>query len=149
MKDGTSRGDADPTRVEPAPADAATGSLERLRILLLASDAGDAQRTMGQLCACDDQVDGQVVTRLTQVSADHLAGFDCAIVEFGLSDASGPELLERLAELADDLPIVVLTGQADDDTAAAALSHGAQECLVKPPADGQLIDRAVPLRGDP
>jgi DNA-binding NarL/FixJ family response regulator len=142
MKDGTSRGDADPTRVEPAPADAATGSPERLRILLLASDAGDAQRTMGQLCACDDQVDGQVVTRLTQVSADHLAGFDCAVVEFGLSDASGPELLERLAELADDLPIVVLAGQADDDT-AAALNHGAQECLVKQSADGQLIDRAV------
>ncbi|HZM65661.1 MAG TPA: hypothetical protein VFC16_05095 [Nakamurella sp.] len=42
MKDGTSRGDPDRTCVEPSPADAATGSRERLRILLLASDAGDA-----------------------------------------------------------------------------------------------------------
>jgi len=71
---------------------------------------------MGQLCACDDQVDGQVVTRLTQVSADRLVGFDCAVVEFGLPDASGPELLERLAELADDLPIVVLTPRARTTT---------------------------------
>ena len=143
MKDGTSRGDADPARVERAPAEAATGSSERLRILLLASDAGDAHRTMGQLCACGDQVDGQVVTRLTQVSADRLVGIDCAVVEFGLPDASGPQLLDRLAELADDLPIVVLTAQADDDTTAAAFRHGAQECLVKQSADGRLIDRAV------
>ena len=77
------------------------------------------------------------------MSADHLAGIDCAVVEFGLPDASGPQLLERLAELADDLPVVVLTAQADDDTTAAAFRHGAQECLVKQSADGRLIDRAV------
>ena len=95
------------------------------------------------MCACGDQVDEHVVTRLRQVSADQLAGIDCAVVEFGLSDASGPQLLDRLAELADDLPVVVLTGQADDDTTAAAFRHGAQECLVKQSADGRWIDRAV------
>lgn len=144
MIDSTSRVDiTEPaTRAARVRGDAAS---ERLRILLLEDNPADGQLTLDWLRDCDDGVDCDVAAALSEVSADRLARVQCALIELALPAGIGLQSVETLRELAPDLPIVVLTALDDEDTAAAALRHGAQEYLVKQHADGHAIARAIHL----
>ncbi|WP_205699117.1 bifunctional diguanylate cyclase/phosphodiesterase [Conexibacter sp. SYSU D00693] len=67
---------------------------------------------------------------------------DCVLLDLTLPDAEGLQALEVLRSVAFDLPVVVLSGRADEDLAMQAVQEGAQDYLVKGEADGRLIARA-------
>lgn len=71
------------------------------------------------------------------------AGFDCALLDLNLPDASGFEGLERLRAADADLAILVLTGMTDEGRGTAALAAGAQDYLVKGHVDGDMLARSV------
>ena len=77
------------------------------------------------------------------MSAQRLADVDCALIDLGLPDASGLQALQRIRKLAPELPIVVLTGFADEVTGLVALRLGAQDFLLKQDSNGQGIVRAI------
>lgn len=70
-------------------------------------------------------------------------GFEAALLDLSLPDATGLEGLRTLSRMAPELPIVVMTGLADEGTARAAVREGAQDYLVKGQADGPGLARAV------
>lgn len=74
-----------------------------------------------------------------------LAGNPCQVVllDLGLPDSLGLDTLLRVRQAAEALPIIVLTGHDDEELALAALEAGAQDYLVKGPADGPALDRAI------
>lgn len=57
--------------------------------------------------------------------------FDVAVVDLNLPDSIGPETIRRLHAAAPDLPIIVLTGLADDAVGVTAIQHGAQDYIAK------------------
>ena len=113
----------------------------RLRILLLEDNPADARLTQERLRG--SAIDCDVATQLHEVSAERLAGVDCALIDLGLPDASGLQALQRIRGLAPELPIVVLTGFSDEVTGPIALRLGAQDFLLKQDSDGQGIVRAI------
>jgi len=69
--------------------------------------------------------------------------FKVILLDLSLPDGEGIEMVERLQGQASALPIVVLTGLDDDQTAVAAVRAGAQDYLVKGQIDGRLLVRAI------
>lgn len=68
---------------------------------------------------------------------------DCVLLDLHLPDASGLEAVAKVKECAESVPIVVLTGLAEEQTGLAAVSVGAQDYLVKGRVEPDLFGRAV------
>jgi diguanylate cyclase (GGDEF)-like protein len=69
--------------------------------------------------------------------------FDAVLLDLGLPDARGLEALAPVNTLAPELPIVVLSGNQDEDIAARAVRAGAQDYLVKGEIDARLLARSI------
>lgn len=65
------------------------------------------------------------------------------LLDMGLPESSGLETLRRVRAAAPALPIVVLTGLGDRDTAFAAIASGAQDFLAKDALDGEALARSL------
>lgn len=69
--------------------------------------------------------------------------FDVALLDLSLPDSFGLGGVQRIREQAADLPLVVLTGLADDQLALEALEKGAQDYLVKGSAVPEVLERTL------
>lgn len=69
------------------------------------------------------------------------------LLDLGLPDADGIEVVRRVRTWSDDLPIIVVSARADDADKIGALDAGADDYLVKPFSVGELLARVrVALR---
>ena len=69
---------------------------------------------------------------------DHVVG--CLILDLDLPVMSGLEVLEALSAERADMPVILISGQADRATRDRALKTGAVALLEKPIEDGLLIE---------
>jgi diguanylate cyclase (GGDEF)-like protein len=113
------------------------------RVLVVEDDPAHAWLTRHALNQADPRTQVETVGRLAEVSTALLATVDCVVVDLSLPDADGVEAVVRLRRLHGGVPVVVLTGDDDLATAAAALQQGAQDYLLKSSADSSSLDRAV------
>jgi signal transduction histidine kinase len=68
---------------------------------------------------------------------------DVVLLDLSLPDASGLDGVAALAAAAPQVPVVVMTGLADDAVAVAAVKAGAQDYLVKGQDGARVVRRAV------
>jgi FixJ family two-component response regulator len=66
------------------------------------------------------------------LASDCVGRTKCLILDFAMPGMSGPELQRELARRGQKIPIVFITGQADQDLRRQLLAEGAVECLFKP-----------------
>jgi len=64
---------------------------------------------------------------------------DIVLLDIQLPDGSGMRLLERLANEQPNLPIIIITGYGDIETAVDAMQAGAQDFLTKPIDNTRLL----------
>ncbi len=57
--------------------------------------------------------------------------YDAVLLDLGLPDSRGLEAVEKVRASAPDIPLVVLTGNDDEELAVRAIEKGAQDFLVK------------------
>ena len=69
--------------------------------------------------------------------------FDIVLTDLDLPDTIDFEIITNIQNANSKLPIVVLTGQANDDLALKIIQMGAQDYLVKGQGDGHLINRVI------
>lgn len=69
--------------------------------------------------------------------------YDGLLLDLTLPESRGMETLARMRAAHDEMPILVLSGLDDEETALAALHAGAQDYLVKGRFDGALLARAL------
>src|SRR5262249_30987851 len=69
--------------------------------------------------------------------------YDVGLLDLGLPDARGLEVVRRLHEAAPDLPLLVLTALKDEALAIQSLHEGAQDYLVKAEVDSGSLWRAL------
>ena len=69
--------------------------------------------------------------------------FDMVLLDLGLPDGRGLATFEDVQSHAPAVPIVVLTGSDDQDTAVQAIHEGAQDFLVKGRFDADRLWRAI------
>ena len=130
--------------IEEAGVDA-TMTSERFKALLIDDNAEDTRLVREMLA------EGGVARFSLEVS-DRLAGgmrrlsegdIDVVLVDLGLPDSHGVDTVALLRAHAPEVPIVVLTGTADETIGVQALSAGAQEYLLKEHASGAGLVRAL------
>jgi len=71
------------------------------------------------------------------------ASFDVLLLDLTLPDSEGLDTFGRVHTQAPDVPIVVLTGLADEVIGVKAVKGGAQDYLVKGQVDSNLLARAL------
>jgi DNA-binding NtrC family response regulator len=70
-------------------------------------------------------------------------GAEVVLLDLGLPDGSGLPVVRRVRDAAADVPIVVLTGLEDEETALKAVQEGAQDYLFKGQVDAHLVVRSI------
>jgi two-component system KDP operon response regulator KdpE len=69
------------------------------------------------------------------------------VLDLGLPDADGSDVIGRLRQMPDPPAVVVVTGHTDAARRKAALDAGAAVCLLKPTDPDVLADWVIRLRG--
>lgn len=62
------------------------------------------------------------------------------LVDYQLSEQNGLEVFQRLRESGHDLPVVLISGHAEQHTRTEAIDAGVAEFLLKPMAPNDLCD---------
>lgn len=115
-----------------------------LRVLMVEDNPGDARLVSIMLAESPVAFEAREARRLdealTLLAAEN---FDVALLDLGLPDSLGLDTLRRVMVAAPSLPIVILTGNADDRMAMEALEQGAQDYLVKGWGGAEALQRAI------
>lgn len=115
-----------------------------LRVLMVEDNPGDARLVSIMLSESPVAFEAREARRLdealTLLAAEN---FDVALLDLGLPDSLGLDTLRRVMVAAPSLPIVILTGNADDRMAMEALEQGAQDYLVKGWGGAEALQRAI------
>ncbi len=85
------------------------------------------------------------VTQTLSEAERYLAGspVDIILLDLGLPDAQGMEVVRRAQAAAPHVPLVVLTGLDDESLASEALKEGAQDYLIKGEIEPRSLMRAL------
>jgi CheY-like chemotaxis protein len=116
-----------------------------MKILLVEDNPGDA-RLIEEMIKEEGTAKFELVHVKSLAEALESLGansFDSVLLDLGLPDSSGLDTLIRVHNQAPDMPIVVLTGLADEAVSAEALRQGANDYLVKGRVDSNVLVRAM------
>ena len=116
-----------------------------LRILLVEDNPGDARllrEGLRGIAALECEVD-HVNTLTDAIERLKQGTFDVGLLDLGLPDARGLEVVRRIHDAAPDMPLLVLTALNDERLAIRALREGAQDYLIKGEVDGGSLWRSL------
>jgi len=82
----------------------------------------------------------ELATGIKKISEEK---FDVAMLDLGLPDSSGIESYERLRSHAEEVPIIIMTGNQDREVMASVMKQGADNYLVKDAFDGNRVAIAI------
>jgi len=128
--------------VAPRAGDRVTAVPDRLRVLLVEDDEGDAF-LVGELLSEAEAPFDLIVASSLRDARTKMRNVQCILLDLGLPDAEGIDGLRKLLALAGSAAVCVLTGRSDEHLGVAAVAEGAQDYLVKGQVDGVLLTRAL------
>jgi serine phosphatase RsbU (regulator of sigma subunit) len=116
---------------------------ETIGVLLVEDDDGDARLVEDDLT--ERLPRARIARSRTLVDALETLerGIDCVLLDLGLPDATGLDAVARLRARAPGIPLIVLTGLADEAAGVAAVAAGAQDYLVKGHVGGDQLARSI------
>ncbi len=121
----------------------------------------DIPKPLEILIVEDDIIDSKLLHRLLSESALFISDiksaerlstalelldkdtFDIVFLDLGLPDSQGIESFNEISTKAPDVPVIVLSGLDDEETAVMAVKKGVEDYLVKGQVDKNLLTRAV------
>ncbi|HTJ38133.1 MAG TPA: fused response regulator/phosphatase [Dactylosporangium sp.] len=115
---------------------------ERIRVLLVEDDPGDAFLVRELLAEADAPFDVEIAQTMRE-ARPRFRDVQCILLDLGLPDASGLDGLRQVLAHAAGAAVCVLTGLEDEHLGIAAVAEGAQDYLVKGSVDGAGLSRAV------
>jgi serine phosphatase RsbU (regulator of sigma subunit) len=120
-----------------------TVSNEEIVVLLVEDDEGDARLVLDELAEVLPRA-RIVRSRLLSEALTALGPtIDCVLLDLGLPDTSGLDAVAKLRARMPAIPLIVLTGLADEAAGVAAVQAGAQDYLIKGNADGSQLVRSI------
>jgi serine phosphatase RsbU (regulator of sigma subunit) len=131
-----------PLEREVVPARTVGG--HRLSLLLVEDDRGDALLVEELIADAAADIGFAWAQSMAEAESQLMMGRpDCVLLDLNLPDANGIAALERIRGADPDIPIVVLTGLADEHFGMSAVASGAQDYLVKGRVEPEMLRRAV------
>ncbi len=120
-----------------------TVGYEEVGLLLVEDDDGDARLVEDELAEVLPRA-RIVRSRLLSEALSALGpAIDCVLLDLGLPDASGLDAVAKLRSRMPAIPLIVLTGLADEAAGVAAVQAGAQDYLIKGSVDGKQLVRSI------
>lgn len=120
-----------------------TSAHDEIGVLLVEDDEGDARLVEDEIAEWLPHA-RILRSRTLQDALEALRPeIDCVLLDLGLPDASGLEAVARLRVRTPAIPLIVLTGLADEAAGVAAVEAGAQDYLVKGSVDGGQLARSI------
>ena len=113
------------------------------RVLLVEDNPGDARLLQEYLSEVPHQPFAVTAAATLRDAMAAVQGQDVVLLDLSLPDAHGLETVSRMAEIAAGAPIIVLTGNTDQDMALRAMSLGADDYLLKSEITSSLIARTI------
>ncbi|MBN1806861.1 MAG: response regulator [Sedimentisphaerales bacterium] len=107
---------------------------EKIEILMVDDDPGAFRLVKLILAESPQPVDFVVESAETLAGALNVLAerkFDLIMLDLGLPDSAGVQTVERVYQAFPHIPIVVLTGLADEEAGIQAIKRGASDYLVK------------------
>ena len=116
-----------------------------INVLLIEDDSGDAYLLQSFLSSAEPvSFDLTCANRLgTGLNYLSTTPFDIILLDLSLPDSMGLDTIDTVRLHAPDIPIVVLTGLDDEDTAMQAVQAGAQDYLSKDHLDHNTLTRSI------
>lgn len=122
---------------------------ELIRVLLVEDNPADARLVSEIIKDASVESPAPLAFDLTHVKRLHEAirsldggSFDVILLDLDLPDSQGIETFSKMREQASGVPVVVLTGLADETIGVKAIQKGAQDYLIKG-VDGSILVRAM------
>ena len=113
-------------------------------VLLIEDNPGDADLVRLRLVEAHSDIAVSCVNRLsTGLASMIVAPPAMVLLDLNLPDSRGADTYRTVLEQAPGVPIVVLSGQDDDELAASAVHQGVQDYLVKGNFDSKQLARAM------
>jgi DNA-binding response OmpR family regulator len=109
--------------------------------LLLLEDNARLQAVVSDSLRTNEYLVDAVGTAAAFRSAVALIGYDLLIIDLGLPDGDGLGLIRELRAAGYEAPILVITAQAAIDARVSGLEGGADDYLVKPFHQAELLAR--------
>ncbi len=139
---GPGAGEEGPSKGAPRPVNSAgTAATEPTARVLLVDDDPDVRFLVrrGLSVAGFDLVDLESATAAEEALSG--SGFDLVVLDLGLPDADGAELLVRIRRRS-DVPVIVLSGMGSEEVRLRCFALGADDYVVKPFYPRELAARA-------
>lgn len=114
------------------------------RILLIEDNLGDARLIETYLQRCQKGYNLDLAKNLSE-GIDRLKGntYDAVLSDLSLPDSDGILSIYKIRDTAPHVPLVVLTGNDDQNLAVMAVREGAQEYLLKDRINAGVLDRVL------
>ena len=115
-----------------------------MNVLLIEDNPGDMDLVRLRLMEAHNGVTVQCANRLS----DGLASMTSnppgvVLLDLNLPDSHGSETFRRVIEHSPHVPVVVLSGQDDQELAIKAVHQGVQDYLIKDNLTGKQLERAI------
>ena len=116
-----------------------------VRVLMVEDNPGDVTLAREMLRSIGEERIELLTANRVRVALEILAEtrVDAVLLDLSLPDEHGLETLKKLRNGNETVPIVVLSGHEDEQTAFSALQNGAQDFLVKGTITGHLLTRSI------
>ena len=102
----------------------------QLRVLIVEDSEDDAALLVSELCGGGWAVIHQHVdTPQGMTAALQAQPWDLIVADYTMPDFSGPAALAMARELSQDVPFILVSGQAGEDTAVHAMQAGADDYI--------------------
>ncbi|WP_280509291.1 response regulator transcription factor [Nocardia farcinica] len=108
-----------------------------MRLAVVEDDDGVGDALVEALTARGFRADRK--RRGAELLLDH-RGYDAVILDLGLPDGDGLQVLRQLREVS-SVPVLILTARSDERSVVRGLRGGADDYLVKPPRIAELMAR--------
>jgi len=123
------------------------GNLDDLSIKILLVEDDDADARLVSLMLRDAPLEKYEIVRARNLGQAllllHEHSIDAILLDLGLPDSRGVDTLLTVADAAESIAIIALTGLDDMETAAMAMSKGVQDYLIKGKVDADTLVRSL------
>jgi len=124
----------------------ATKDIQQIRILQVEDDAVDCEIVERVLTKSQQPVAFSIESvESFEAAVERLSKneYDLILLDLGLPDSKGTEIIQEVRRINATVPLVVLTGLDDEQTGLSAIQKGADDYLVKGSALNDSLVRAV------
>jgi len=115
-----------------------------LRILVVEDNPGDFVLVSEQIY--EEYKTAEVTQAGTLAAAKQLAAdndYDTILIDLSLPDSTGIDSVKELIDIAEPVPLIILTAYADEQMAVQALQLGAQDYLIKDGCNARMLAQSI------